>query len=138
MSPAFPALMKPNRIAPAALLLALGACKAPDVPRSPAPWVTLGASNHIVTSLDTSRIVVEPTSRIVWVRQARAARTEQGVATGALHSETRHRIDCGARTVTDLEPAGATHPFDRHPFGKRVFPTVCNALGNLPARPSNG
>jgi hypothetical protein len=43
------------RIALPALLVTLGACRAPDVPRSPAPWMTLGASNDVVTSPDTSR-----------------------------------------------------------------------------------
>ena len=133
MSPAFPALMKLNRIVPAALLLALGACKASDVPRSPAPWITLGASNDVVTSLDTSRIVKETGTRVVWVRQTTAIRpAPDSAATSTTRAESRHRVNCGTRTVTDLEPAGATRPFDQHPHGKRVFQTVCNALGNLP------
>jgi hypothetical protein len=130
--------MKPHRIAPAALL-ALGACKAPDVPRSPAPWITLGASDHVVTSLDTSRIVAERGTRVVWVRQTTAIRpAPDSAATSTREAESRHRVNCGTRTVADLEPAGATRPFDQHPYGKRVFATVCNALGILPARPSNG
>ena len=131
--------MKPHRIAAAALLLALGACKASDIPRSPAPWMTLGASNDVVTSLDTSRIVAEPGARVVWVRQTTAIRpAPDSAATSTRKAESRHRVNCGTRTVTDLEPAGASRPFDQHPFGKRVFATVCNALGKLPARPSDG
>jgi hypothetical protein len=130
---AFPALM--NRILSAALLLTLAACKARDIPRSDAPWITLGASNDVVTSLDTSRIVVEPATRVVWVRQLTAIRAEpKGPVTRMTRAESRHRINCGTRVVTDLEPAGATRPFAEHPHGKRVFATVCNALGNLPAK----
>ncbi|HEY0154813.1 MAG TPA: hypothetical protein VGB92_22575 [Longimicrobium sp.] len=123
----------------AALLLTLAACKAPDVPRSPAPWITLGASNNIVTSLDTSRIVMETGTRVVWIRQTEGVRTTPDApATSTIKSESRHRVNCGTRTVSDLEPAGATRPFDQHPYGKRVFGTVCNALGNLSARKSRG
>ena len=125
--------MKPHRIAPAALLLALGACKASDIPRSDAPWITLGASNDVVTSLDTSRIVKETGTRVVWVRQMAAVRpAPDAPPTSTTKTESRHRVNCGTRTVTDLEPAGGTRPFDQHPHGKRVFQTVCNALGNLP------
>lgn len=125
--------MKPHRIAPAALLLALGACKAPDIPRSDAPWITLGASHDVVTSLDTSRIVKESGTRVVWVRQTAAVRpAPEAPPTSTTKTESRHRINCGTRTVADLEPAGATRPFADHPYGKRVFATVCNALGNLP------
>ncbi len=128
-----------NRIAPAALLLALGACKASDIPRSDAPWITLGASNNVVTSLDTSRIVLETGTRVVWIRQTEGVRaTPESAATSTLKTESRHRVNCGTRTVSDLEPAGATRPFHQHPYGKRVFGTVCNALGNLPARNSKG
>lgn len=102
------------------LVLALAGCKAPDVPRSPAPWITLGASKDIVTSMDTSRIVAERNTRVVWIRQTEAA----------ARKESRHRVDCGARTVTDLD-AGPTRPFKDHPYGPRVFATVCNAIGNL-------
>ncbi len=108
------------RVIPLFAVLALPACKAPDVPRSPAPWITLGASKGTVTSLDTSRIVLERSTRVVWVRQKQASG----------QTETRHRVDCGARTVTDLD-SGPTRPFGEHPYGKRVFATVCNALGNL-------
>ena len=131
----FPALMTSIRTLSAALVLALAACKAPDIPRSDAPWVTLGASDDAVTSLDTSRIAVEPATRVVWVRQTRAVRTAPGApATSSTQTESRHRINCGTRIVTDLEPAGATRPFDDHPYGKRVFQTVCHALSNLPAK----
>lgn len=128
--------MKPHLIL-SALLMTLAACKAPDVPRSPAPWITLGASNNIVTSLDTSRIVLETGTRVVWVRQTEGVRAgPDAPATSTVKTESRHRVNCGSRTVSDLEPAGATRPFDQHPYGKRVFGTVCNALGNLPARTS--
>lgn len=124
-----------TRILPAALLLAAGACKARDIPRSDAPWITLGASNDVVTSLDTSRIIVEPGTRVVWVRQLTAIRaTPEGPVTRMTRAESRHRINCGTRVVTDLDSAGATRPFAEHPHGKRVFATVCNALGNLPAK----
>jgi len=126
-----------TRIALAALLMTLAACKARDVPRSPAPWITLGASDNVVTSLDTSRIVLETGTRVVWVRQTQGVRaTPDAPATSSVRSESRHRVNCGTRTVSDLEPSGATRPFDQHPYGKRVFGTVCNALGNLPARNS--
>ncbi|HEX8673702.1 MAG TPA: hypothetical protein VF710_17535 [Longimicrobium sp.] len=125
----------------ATLLLTVAACKAPDVPRSPAPWITLGASNNIVTSLDTSRIVLETGTRVVWIRQTEGVRTAPDApATSTVKSESRHRINCGTRVVTDLgaagDSAGAPQPFAEHPYGKRVFGTVCNALGNLPARES--
>jgi hypothetical protein len=126
-----------TQIALAALLMTLAACKARDVPRSPAPWITLGASDNVVTSLDTSRIVLETGTRVVWVRQTQGVRaTPDAPATSSVRSESRHRVNCGTRTVSDLEPSGATRPFDQHPYGKRVFGTVCNALGNLPARNS--
>ncbi|CAA9351210.1 MAG: hypothetical protein AVDCRST_MAG68-3701 [uncultured Gemmatimonadetes bacterium] len=113
------------------LVLVLGGCKASDIPRSPAPWITLGASKDIVTSLDTSRIVAERTTRVVWVRQTHAVRDSAGApAKSTSQKESRHRVDCGARTVTDLD-AGPTRPFKEHPYGPRVFATVCNALGNL-------
>jgi hypothetical protein len=131
--------MNSTRIALPALLLTLSACKAPDVPRSPAPWITLGASNNVVTSLDTSRIVLETGTRVVWIRQTEGVRaTPEAPATSTLKSESRHRVNCGTRMVSDLEPVGSTRPFDQHPYGKRVFGTVCNALGNLPARNSKG
>lgn len=105
--------------------LLLAGCKARDIPRSPAPWITLGASNGVVTSMDTSRIVREPATRVVWIRQTHR---------GAASTETRHRVNCGVRTVADLgAPDSAFHPMAEHRYGKRVFPTVCNALGNLPA-----
>lgn len=119
----------------AAFLLMLGACKAPDVPRSPAPWITLGASDNVVTSLDTSRIVLETGTRVVWIRQTRGVRaTPDAPATSTVKTESRHRVNCGTRNVSDLQPSGTTRPFEQHPYGKRVFGTVCNALGNLPAR----
>ena len=125
---AFPAPMRPIFFA---LLLALGACKAPDIPRSDPPWITLGASDAVVTSLDTSRIGAEPSTRVVWIRQTREV--SPGVAR---HTESRHRVNCGTQVVTDLEGAGATpgaaRPFKEHPYGRRVFATVCDALGNLP------
>jgi len=134
---AFPAPMTSTRILPPALLLTLAACKAPDVPRSPAPWITLGASSNVVTSLDTSRLVLETGTRVVWVRQTVGVRAAPDApATSSVETESRHRVNCGTRTVSDLEPTGATRPFDQHPYGKRVFGTVCNALGNLPARNS--
>ncbi len=115
----------------AVLLLALGGCKGSDIPRSPAPWITLGASKDIVTSLDTSRIVAERNTRVVWVRQTHAVRDSAGApAKATTQKESRHRVDCGARTVTDLV-AGPTRPFKVHPYGPRVFATVCNAIGNL-------
>ncbi len=113
------------------LVLVLAGCKAPDVPRSPAPWITLGAGNGVVTSLDTSRIVAERNTRVVWIRQTQVVRdSAAGPARATSHSETRHRINCGARTVTDLD-SGPTRPFKDHPYGPRVFATVCNAIGNL-------
>lgn len=112
-------------------LLALGACKAPDIPRSDPPWITLGASNAVVTSLDTSRIGVEPAARVVWLRQ-----TREDTPGEIRHTQSRHRVNCGTQVVTDLEGEGATpgttRPFKEHPYGPRVFATVCNALGNLP------
>ncbi len=134
---AFPALMNSTRILAPALLMTLGACKAPDVPRSPAPWITLGAGSNVVTSLDTSRIVLETGTRVVWIRQTEGVRGAPAApATSTRKSESRHRVNCGTRTVSDLEPSGATRRFEQHPYGNRVFGTVCNALGNLPARPS--
>ncbi|HEX8453295.1 MAG TPA: hypothetical protein VF647_14430 [Longimicrobium sp.] len=125
----------------AALLLTMAACKARDVPRSPAPWITLGASNNVVTSLDTSRILLETGTRVVWIRQTEGVRTAPDApATSTVKTESRHRVNCGTRVVTDLgatgDSAGAPQPFAEHPYGKRVFGTVCNALGNLPARNS--
>ncbi|HEX8674689.1 MAG TPA: hypothetical protein VF710_22500 [Longimicrobium sp.] len=139
----------------AALLLTMAACKARDVPRSPAPWITLGASNNIVTSLDTSRIVLETGTRVVWIRQTEGVRTAPDApATSTVKTESQHRINCGTRTVADMNVVRQDRtgldivdrsnapvppiPFDQHPYGKRVFGTVCNALGNLPARNSRG
>lgn len=123
----------------AALLLVLGGCKARDIPRSPAPWITLGASNDVVTSMDTSRIGVEPSTRVVWLRQTRGARARAADSTLRIQqTETRHRLNCGTQVVTDLEGPGVTpgtaRPFKEHPYGKRVFATVCDAFSNLPAR----
>jgi len=113
------------------LLLLLGGCKASDIPRSPAPWITLGAGNGVVTSLDTARIVAERNTRVVWIRQTQVVRdSAAGPVRATSHKESRHRVDCGARTVTDLD-AGPTRPFKEHPYGPRVFATVCNAIGNL-------
>ncbi|HEX8362476.1 MAG TPA: hypothetical protein VF613_20315 [Longimicrobium sp.] len=123
--------MKASLFATAVLALALAGCKAPDVPRSSAPWITLGAGKGVVTSLDTSRIVAERTTRVVWIRQTQVVRdSAAGPARATSHKESRHRVDCGARTVTDLD-AGPTRPFKDHPHGPRVFATVCNAIGNL-------
>lgn len=124
-----------TRIGTATLLVTMAACKAPDIPRSPAPWITLGASKNVVTSLDTSRIVLERGTRVVWIRLTEGVRAAPDApATSTVKTESRHRVNCGTRTVSDLEPSGATRPFDQHAYGKRVFGTVCNALGNLPAR----
>ena len=141
MSATLPSLMTLRRFAWFALPVTLTACKAHDVPRSPAPWITLGAGDNVVTSLDTSRIVLETGTRVVWIRQTEGVRaTPDAPATSTVKSESRHRINCGTRVVTDLgaavDSAGAPQPFGEHRFGKRVFATVCNALGNLPARNS--
>ncbi|HEX8431646.1 MAG TPA: hypothetical protein VF625_10170 [Longimicrobium sp.] len=119
-------------------LLVLGACKAREIPRSTAPWMTIGASRHTVTALDTSRIGKAGSSRLVWLRVETHPDTAAGQpAAPPKHEDSHHRIDCGARVVEDLGPTdapAARHPFDTHPLGKRVFPTVCNAIGVLPAR----
>ncbi|HYW08230.1 MAG TPA: hypothetical protein VE913_14805 [Longimicrobium sp.] len=118
-------------------LLVLAACKA-EIPRSPAPWMTIGASRLTVTAMDTSRIGKAGSARLVWLRIETKPDTAAGQpAAPPKRVESHHRIDCGARVVEDLGPAGAPaarHPFDTHPHGKRVFPTVCNAIGLLPAR----
>jgi hypothetical protein len=122
----------------APLLLALAACKAKEIPRSPAPWMTIGASRLTVTAMDTSRIGKEGSARLVWLRVETKPDTAAGQpAAPPKRVESHHRINCGTRVVEDLGPAGAPaarHPFDGHPLGKRVFPTVCNAIGLLPAR----
>ena len=120
------------------VLCVAAGCKAKPIPRSTAPWMTIGASKLTVTALDTSRIAKGASTRTVWLRVETHADTTGGKpATPPTQVVTHHRVDCGTRVVEDLDPAGAPsarHPFDGHPLGKRVFPTVCNAIGILPAR----
>lgn len=114
--------------------------------RAPAPWFTIGKGPAGYTALDTSRIVPDGPRRIVWLRTDYLAADSAPKVPGAAVKvrETRHRLDCGARTVGDMEtilrdslekplgqvPAasGAARPFASHPYGAKVFPTVCNAI----------
>lgn len=109
----------------------------------------LGGSADEVTSLDTSRIGREGTDRTVWLRRDSLRRDPEGrraIVPGTAR-ETLHRIRCGARTVDDLEVRperqrglpGPTdvlttrreRPFADHPYGAKVFPTVCTAIGQI-------
>lgn len=138
------------RLFPALLLLAaaLAGCRrADDGLRAPAPWFTIGKGPAGYTSLDTSRIVPEGPRRLVWIRTDylepdSAPRARGG---GVVRTrETRHRLDCGARTAGELEtvlrdsagaqigasqaPAAGPRPFDAYPRGADIFPFVCNAI----------
>jgi hypothetical protein len=116
-------------------------------PRATAPWMTIGRSTQVYTSLDTSRIVSEGSKRVVWVRtDSLVLDTVAANGTGTvLTRESQHRVDCGTAKVQDMAviqrdgagrltggtpaPVGGERAFASHPFGQRVFPTVCEAIG---------
>lgn len=125
----------------------MAACRAPDPGTyAPAPWLTIGKGPAGYTALDTARIEVDGSGRVVWLRTDYLAADSAPKVPGTMVAvrETRHRVECGARTVGDLEtvlrddaekpvrqdpaPGAAPRPFDAHPYGKKVFPTVCNAI----------
>jgi hypothetical protein len=112
---------------------------------APAPWFTIGKGPVGYTSLDTTRIQSDGPRRIVWVRTDFLAPDSAPKVPGAAVKarETRHTLDCGARRVTDLETilrdsagtpvggsvaGGVARTFEAHPYGRKMFPTVCNAI----------
>ena len=128
-------------------ILALSACGSGATPEGlpPAPWFTIGGGPVGYTSLDSSRIQSDGPRRIVWVRMDFLAPDSAPRVPGAVVKarETRHVLDCGARRVTDLETilrdstgkplggsttGGVARTFEAHPYGPRMFPTVCNAI----------
>ena len=131
----------------ASTLLVLPACGSDVTPEglAPAPWFTIGKGPVGYTALDTSRIQSEGSRRVVWVRTEFLAPDSAPKVPGAAVKarETRHALECGTRRVTDLEtilrdsmgkpigtsPAGGVaRPFEAHPYGPKMFPTVCNAI----------
>lgn len=125
----------------------LTACGSDVTPQgvAPAPWFTIGKGPAGYTAMDTSRIESDGSQRIVWLRTDYPAADSAPKVPGAAVKvrESRHRLDCGARNVTDLETilrdsvgkpvggsntGGAARPFDTHPYGARMFPTACNAI----------
>ncbi len=131
----------------ASTLLVLPACGSDVTPEglAPAPWFTIGKGPVGYTSLDTSRIQSEGARRIVWVRTDFLAPDSAPKVPGAAVKarETRHVLECGTRRVTDLETilrdtvgkplggsttGGIARTFEAHPYGPRMFPTVCNAI----------
>jgi hypothetical protein len=140
--------MKPTLILFPALLLLVG-CKTREIPRPEPNWMPIGGTHGTVTLLDTVRVGVEGDARLVWLRLDSLkydAEQKPSLVPGA-RLETLHRVRCGPQTVDDLRlsPQGssrvpgptdllvleANRPFARHPYGERVFPTVCAALGRL-------
>ena len=128
-------------------ILALSACGGDVTPQGlpPAPWFTIGKGPVGYTALDTSRIQSDGPRRIVWVRTEFLAPDSAPRVPGAVVKarETHHVLDCGARRVTDLETilrdstgkplaessaGGVARTFEAHPYGPRMFPTVCNAI----------
>lgn len=128
-------------------MLILSACGSDVTPEglAPAPWFTIGKGPVGYTSLDTSRIQSDGSRRIVWVRTDFLAPDSAPKVPGAVVKarETHHVLDCGARRVTDLETilrnsvdkplaessaGGAPRAFETHPYGPKMFPTVCNAI----------
>ncbi|HEY7770304.1 surface-adhesin E family protein [Longimicrobium sp.] len=128
-------------------LLVLSACGSDVTPEglAPAPWFTIGKGPVGYTALDTSRIQSEGSRRIVWVRTEFLEPDSAPRLPGAVVKarETRHALDCGVRRVTDLETilrdsvgkplaespaAGVARAFEAHPYGPKMFPTVCNAI----------
>lgn len=127
---------------------ALAACGSEVTPQglAPAPWFTIGKGPAGYTSVDTARVAAEGSQRVLWVRTDYLDPDSAPASPGGVVKvrETQHRVNCGARTVADLAmvfrdsagaelggaavPAGAPVAFDAHPYGKGVFPTVCNAL----------
>ncbi|HEX2078595.1 MAG TPA: surface-adhesin E family protein [Longimicrobium sp.] len=126
---------------------ALGGCTRDNAPtRPPAPWFTIGRGPAGYTSVDTSRIVPDGPRRLVWVRtdylMPDSAPRVPGRVVRTL--ETRHRLDCGARTTGEMEtilrdnagaqiggakkPAAESRPFAAYPNGATIFPFVCNAI----------
>ncbi len=130
----------------ASTLLILSACGRGATPEGlpPAPWFTIGGGAVGLTSLDSSRIQSDGPRRIVWVRTDFLLPDSAPKVPGAVVKarETRHVLDCGARRVTDLETilrdsvgkplaesaGGVARTFEAHPYGPRMFPTVCNAI----------
>lgn len=131
----------------ASTLLVLSACGSDVTPEglAPAPWFTIGKGPVGYTALDTSRIQSDGPRRIVWVRteflEPDSAPKMPGA--GVKARETRHILECGARRVTDLETilrdsvgkplaessaGGVARAFEAHPYGPKMFPTVCNAI----------
>lgn len=127
--------------------LALAGCRRDDMPvRAPAPWFTIGRGPAGYTSVDTSRIVADGPRRLVWVRTDYLTADSAPRVPGRTvrTRETRHRLDCGARTAGELEtvlrdsagaqiggsspPAAEPRSFAAHPGGAEIFPFVCNAI----------
>lgn len=129
------------------LLLALplvAGCRTRTIPKPDAPWMAIGGTHHSLMLLDTSRIVPEGDARVVHLRIDSVApgRDSLPVVVPSARRETVHRVRCATRTVDDLwtTPAGRAPgptdvvttakdvPFDRHPYGPQVFPTVCGSF----------
>ena len=118
------------------LLLSAAACKTREIPRPEAPWMPLGGKAALITLLDTSRIVHEGNARLVRLRVDSIATGPGGnpVFVTSARRESAHRVHCATRTVDDLPlPGQATTPtqgvaFEGHPYGPRVFPSVCSAM----------
>jgi hypothetical protein len=140
--------MKIRTLAAAALLLVSG-CKTREIPRPEPNWMPLGGTRGTITLLDTTRIGVEGDARLVWVRMdsVQMDAREKPVLVPGARRESLHRVRCGVRTIDDLRlsPPGSNRvpgptdilvvqgnrPFAQHPYGERVFSTVCAALSRV-------
>jgi hypothetical protein len=130
-------------LAAALLAFAVPACSA----QSSAPndeWVMVHRGREARVFMDTSRVVASGPQRTVWLRTRYETPEPMPDDAGKVFwgVETGHRLNCAARTVTDLEmslldSAGATietgpgtrwKTFDEHPFGEYIFPAVCRRL----------
>jgi hypothetical protein len=138
--------MKPVILVLAAVAL-LGGCKTRKIPRPDPNWMPLGGRQGRIVALDTAHIGVEGDARLLWLRSDSVDATDEDnpVLLAAERRQTLHRVRCGARTVDDvqLSPQGSSRvpgptdiltvrrdiAFADHPFGPKVFPTACAALG---------
>lgn len=127
--------------------LPTAACGARDgADAGDSPWVPLGTAAGSAVWLDTERLDVDGTAHTVWLRTDFAEPLpvpgQPGKRFWALAAQ--HRLDCPARTVTDLRvvtldsagtemrtipsEGGSWKTFADHPLGAEVFPLACRWL----------
>jgi hypothetical protein len=133
--------------------LPASACAAQDAPAKDGTWVLLGSSAESRVYLDSSRVEIAGGQHLVWLWADFTEPTTTPVDTTPFWGvRTRHRLNCAARIVEDLElntvldregarldtvPFEGTRrkPFADHMLGGNLLPLACQWLSrHRPAR----